>query len=82
MDFSPLPSLLVQEYYANIQIVSRRTFRVFLRGTTIKITPDVISSTMHIPRVVHPLFPYLSTDTLPANFLVRSTLLNSPLEGV
>lgn len=47
----------------------------------IKITPDIISSTIHVPRVIHPIYPYLSTGTLPANSLVRSTLFNSPLGG-
>lgn len=64
VELNPSPSLLVQEFYANIHDISRSTFRVFLRGKTIKIILDVMSSTVYIPRVVHPLFPYLSIDTL------------------
>lgn len=81
MDLSPLPNLLVPEFYVNIHDISRSIFRVFLRSMTVKVTPDVISSTIYIFHIVHPLFPYLSANTLPVNSLIQSTLFNSPLEG-
>lgn len=65
----------------NFHDVSGSSFRVILRGQTIKITPNVISSTIHVPRVIHSLFPYLSIDTLPTDSFIRSTLFNSPLGG-
>lgn len=55
MDLTPLPTLLVQEFYTNIHEVCGTSFRVFLQGMTIRLSPDVISSTLHIPRVVHPI---------------------------
>lgn len=35
-----------------------------LGGMAIKIIPDVISSILNIPRVIQPIFPYISVDTL------------------
>lgn len=81
VELTPHPSLLVQEFYTDIHDVSRSTFKVFLRGKMIKITPDVISSLVHTPRVVHPLFPYLSVDTLSTDSLIRSVVFNTPLGG-
>lgn len=69
MDSSPQPSFLFQEFYVNIYDVSGSTFRVFLRGSTVKITPYVISNIVHTPQVIHPLFPYLSVNTILADSL-------------
>lgn len=81
VELVPPSSLLIYEFYANIHDVSGSSFRVFLRYKMIKITIDVVSSFAHIPRVVHPLFPYLTPDILPADSLVCSTVFNTPLEG-
>lgn len=63
----------------NIHDNSGSSFGVFLRGQTIKITPDVISSIIHVPRIIHSIFAYLSIDILLADSLTKSTLFNSPL---
>lgn len=81
MGLSPPPSLLVQEFYANIYDARGFLFRVFLRSTTVRTTTDVISRTLHISRVIHFLFFCLSADILSVDFLIWSTLFNNPLGG-
>lgn len=56
-------------------------FWLFLRGTTVRILPDIISCTLQVPHVVHPIFSQLSAETLLPDYLVWSTLFNYPLGG-
>ncbi|XP_022871206.1 uncharacterized protein LOC111390401 [Olea europaea var. sylvestris] len=60
-------------------LIGGSSFRVFLRGQTLRISPDVISCSIYVPRVIHPVYSYLLVDSIPTNSLVRSTLFNSPL---
>lgn len=56
-------------------------FRVFLLVRVVKIIPEVISSVIHIPRVIYPPLSILTPDSLPSDTFVQLTMFNTPMEG-
>lgn len=78
---SPPPTLLVQEFYANINDIDGSSFRFFLRGHTFRVTPSALAKALGIPEITHPTYPYILPSSVPADSLVRSTILNTPSVG-
>ena len=50
------PSVLIQEFYSNMHgfDYSVPLFVTHVRGTSIVVTPDIVSDVLHVPRVKHP----------------------------
>ena len=50
------PSVLIQEFYSNMHgfDYSIPLFVTRVRGTSIVVTPDIVSDVLHVPRVKHP----------------------------
>ena len=51
--------MFIQEFYSNMHgnDISVPQFTMVFRGTRIVITPDLVSETLHVPRVAHPNYP-------------------------
>ena len=56
---------IVWEFYTNLHQRRSDSFRTWLRGTTIEVTPTLISMITGVPRVCNPTYPWL-VDHLPA----------------
>ena len=56
--------MFIQEFYSNIHgfDTSVPRFATTFRGTSIIVTPDLISEVLHVPKVAHP--DYLGCDSL------------------
>ena len=53
------PIVFIQEFYSNMHgnDISVPQFTMVFRGTRIVVTPDLVSETLHVPRVAHPNYP-------------------------
>ncbi|GMH31489.1 hypothetical protein Nepgr_033332 [Nepenthes gracilis] len=71
--------LLIQEFLANIHDHKVRSFSTFLRGSHIRITPNVISHTLGLPLVVNPVCHY-QWNTMPPRDEIASYFHGSPME--
>ena len=56
---------IVREFNANLHQRRGNSFRTWLRGTTIEVTPTIISSITRVSRVDDPTYPW-PVDHLPA----------------
>jgi hypothetical protein len=56
---------IVWKFYANLHQRRGDSFRTWLRGRAIEMTPTLISEITRIPRVRDPIYPY-PVDHLPA----------------
>jgi hypothetical protein len=65
-DHHPTVETIVWEFYANLHQRCGDSFRTWLRGRAIKVTPTLISKITGAPHVRDPAYPYL-VDHLPAH---------------
>jgi hypothetical protein len=63
-DHRPVVEAIVWEFYANLHQKRDDSFRAWLRGTKIDVTPTLISEIIGAPRVYDPIYPY-PVDHLP-----------------
>jgi hypothetical protein len=64
-DHRPAVETIMLEFYANLHQRRGNSFRTWLRGTTIEVTPTHISEITGAPHVRDPASPY-PVDHLPA----------------
>ena len=59
---NPPPATLIKEFYSNLSIHSNDSNTQFVkswrRGEECVITPSVVASTLGVPKVQHPVYPY------------------------
>ena len=64
----PLPATLVKEFYSNLFVHSNDSNTQFvkswIRGEEYAITPLVVASTLGVPKVQQPVYPYDKTSSL------------------
>ena len=70
MDIDHLPlTALIREFYSNLSIHSNDSNTQFVKswiqGEEYVITPSVVASTLRVPKVQHPVYPY--DGSLPLN---------------
>jgi hypothetical protein len=58
-DHRPAMEVIVWEFYANLYQRCDDSFYTWLRGTTIEVTPTLISAITRAPRVHDLAYPYL-----------------------
>ena len=51
--------MFIHDFYSNIHSIDTSVprFATTFRGTSIVVTPDLISEVLHVPRVAHPDYP-------------------------
>ena len=58
----PPPVTLIREFYLNLSIHSNDSNTQFvkswIRGEEYTITPTIVASTLRVPKVQHPVYPY------------------------
>jgi hypothetical protein len=64
-DHRPVVEVIVWEFYANLHQRHGDSFRTWLRGRAIEVTPTLISEITRAPCVHDPVYPY-PVDHLPA----------------
>jgi hypothetical protein len=64
-DHRPTVETVVWEFYGNLHQRRGDSFRTWLKGRAIEVTPTLISEIAGVPRVCDPVYPY-PVDHLPA----------------
>ena len=58
----PPPATLIKEFYSNLSIHSNDSnnqyVKSWIRGEEYPITPTIVASTLGVPKVQHPAYPY------------------------
>jgi hypothetical protein len=75
-DHCPAVEAIVWKFYTNLHQRRGDSFRTWLRGRVIEVTPILINEITGAPRVCDPIYPY-SVDHLPA----RADLVACFVEG-
>ena len=69
LDISHPPlATLIREFYSNLSIHSNDSntqfMKSWIRGEDYTITPSVVASSLRVPKVQHPVYPYDKTPRL------------------